>query len=99
MVVTLGRGNESNIRIVADQFITSQDSLISASSNLGLDGEVNIESPTVDMNVFMVVLPGGFVEVQLKQCTNEEIENPSTFTVDLVRDRRRLPFGKFLKLK
>jgi filamentous hemagglutinin family protein len=92
-------GHGGNIRIVAEQFIKSPESFISASSRLGLDGKVNIESPTVDMNAFMVVLPGGFVEAQLRQCTTEEIENPNTFKVNLIRDRKRLPFGKFLKLK
>ncbi|MDM8558448.1 hypothetical protein, partial [Candidatus Parabeggiatoa sp. HSG14] len=91
-------GHGGNIRIVAEQFIKSPESLISASSRLGLDGEVNIDSPTVDMNAFLVVLPGGFVEAQLRQCTSEEIENPSTFKVDLTRDRAP-PFEKFLKLK
>jgi len=50
------------------------------------------------MNAFLVVLPGGFVEAQLIQCTNEEIENPSSFKVDLTRDRAP-PFEDFLKLE
>jgi hypothetical protein len=91
-------GQGGNIR-AAEQFIKSPDNLISASSKLGLDGKVNIESPTVDMNAFIVILPSGFVEAQLRKCTHEEIENPSTFKVDLIRDRKGLPFGKFLKLK
>ncbi|MDM8559400.1 filamentous hemagglutinin N-terminal domain-containing protein [Candidatus Parabeggiatoa sp. HSG14] len=93
-------GHGGNIQIKAEQFVSSINSSIDASSKLGIDGEVNIDSPTVDMNAFMVILPGGFVEAQLIQCTNEEIENPSTFKVDLTRDmRKELPFGKFLKLE
>ncbi|MDM8559993.1 filamentous hemagglutinin N-terminal domain-containing protein [Candidatus Parabeggiatoa sp. HSG14] len=92
------KGQGGNIRIVAEQFIKSPESLISASSKLGIDGEVNVDSPTVDMNAFLVVLPGGFVEAQLKQCTTEEIENPSRFKVDLTRDSAP-PFEKFLKLE
>ncbi|MDM8559395.1 filamentous hemagglutinin N-terminal domain-containing protein [Candidatus Parabeggiatoa sp. HSG14] len=92
-------GHGGNIRIAAEQFLKSPESLISASSRLGLDGSVHINSPTVDMNAFLVVLPGGFVEAQLRKCTWEEIDNPSTFKVDLSRDRKGLPFGKFLKLK
>ncbi|HIE02106.1 MAG TPA: hypothetical protein EYP59_17785 [Thiotrichaceae bacterium] len=72
-------GQGGNICIVAKQFIKSPESLISASSKLGLDGEININSPTVDMKAFLVVLPGGFVEAQLRKCTTKEIENPSTF--------------------
>jgi filamentous hemagglutinin family protein len=91
-------GHGGDIYIKSEQFIASQNGLISASSRLGLDCKVNIESPTVDMNAFLVVLPGGYVEAQLKQCTAEEIENPSIFKVDLTRDRA-LPFEKFLKLE
>jgi filamentous hemagglutinin family protein len=38
-------GNGGNIRIIADLFIKSSDSLIDASSELGVDGEINIHSP------------------------------------------------------
>ncbi|MDM8560253.1 filamentous hemagglutinin N-terminal domain-containing protein [Candidatus Parabeggiatoa sp. HSG14] len=90
-------GHGGNIRIVAEQFITSPDSLISASSKLGIDGDVQINSPDVDVEGFLVVLQGGYVEeAQLKQCTREEIDNPSTFKVDLTR-KKVLPFEKFLK--
>ena len=51
-------GHGGNIRIVADQFIASPDSLVSASSRFGLDGDVLIESPAVDMDSFLVALPG-----------------------------------------
>ncbi|HAI70428.1 MAG TPA: hypothetical protein DCM38_13455 [Gammaproteobacteria bacterium] len=39
-----GTGDGGNIRIVAKQFIKSPESLISYSSKLGLDGEININS-------------------------------------------------------
>jgi len=85
-------GHGGNIRIVADQFIASPDSLVSASSRLGLDGEVQIESPAVDMDSFLVVLPGGDDEVQLqlpKGCTAEDILNPrTTFHVRTVPEGR-----------
>ncbi len=38
-------GNGGNIRIIADLFIKSSDSIIDASSELGVDGEINIHSP------------------------------------------------------
>ncbi|MEK8019206.1 MAG: hypothetical protein VSS75_020235, partial [Candidatus Parabeggiatoa sp.] len=91
-------GNGGNIRIVAEQFIKSYESLVCASSRLGLDGNVQIDSPDIDMDAFMVILPGGYVEAQLKHCTTEEIENPSTFKIDLTR-QRTVPFGKVMKLK
>jgi len=90
-----GRGG--NIHLGGKQLIKSPCSQISASSKLGIDGNVQIDSPTVDMDAFMVILPGGYVEAQLKQCTREEIENPSTFKIDLTR-KGTVPFGKGLKL-
>ncbi|MDM8558600.1 filamentous hemagglutinin N-terminal domain-containing protein [Candidatus Parabeggiatoa sp. HSG14] len=99
-VAQADEGHGGNIHLKSEKFITSPDSLISASSRLGIDGEVKIDSPTIDMNAFLVVLPAGFVEAQLRKCTIEEIENPSTFKVNLTHDRRKeLPFGKFLKFK
>ncbi|MDM8557839.1 filamentous hemagglutinin N-terminal domain-containing protein [Candidatus Parabeggiatoa sp. HSG14] len=89
-------GHGGNIRIVAEQFIKSPESLISASSKLGLDGSVHIDSPTVDMNALMVILQEKFAKAQLKQCTNEEIENPSTFKVNLIREKS-LPFGNIIE--
>ena len=86
-----GRGG--NIHIAAEQFIKSQESLINASSKLGLDGDVQIDSPTVDLNAMLVLLPGAYVqEAQLKNCTSEEIDNPSTFKIELAPDRV-VPFG------
>jgi hypothetical protein len=61
--------------------------LISASSRVGLDGELKIDSPTVDLDAMLVVLPGAYVEqAQLKTCTTDDIENPSTFKINLSRD-------------
>jgi filamentous hemagglutinin family protein len=87
-------GQGGNIHIAAKQFINSPDSLVSASSRLGLDGELKINSPTVDLDAMLVVLPGGYVEqAQLKTCTTDDIENPSTFKIKLSRDRV-IPFSK-----
>jgi len=74
-----GRGG--NIRIVADQFIKSPESLINASSKLGIDGEVEIDSPEVNMEGFIVVLPGGFIEeAELpKPCQFQDVNELSTF--------------------
>jgi filamentous hemagglutinin family protein len=85
-------GHGGDIHIVAEQFIVSPDSLVSASSRLGLDGELKINSPTVDLDAMLVVLPGGYVEqAQLKTCTTDDIENPSTFKMKLSRERK-VPF-------
>ena len=82
IIAQADEGHGGNIRIVAEQFIASPDSLVNASSRLGLDGHVDIHSPAVDLDAMLVVLPDGFVEVQLKKCNiEEELDNPNTFTV------------------
>ncbi|MDM8562743.1 hypothetical protein QUF54_05255, partial [Candidatus Marithioploca araucensis] len=43
-----------NIYIKSEHFVTSPDSLVSASSRLGKDGEVKIDSPDMDMEGFLV---------------------------------------------
>jgi hypothetical protein len=49
-------GHGGNITITAGQFIKSSDSIVSASSELGISGTVEILGPRVDVNGAMVVL-------------------------------------------
>ena len=84
------KGRGGNIGIRSEQFIASSDSLVSASSRLGLDGEVNIDAPDMNLDEFLVVLPGGFVEASLKRCDIQDIENPSTFKIHT--RQRPVPF-------
>jgi filamentous hemagglutinin family protein len=42
-------GQGGNIHLIAQHFIPSVESLVSASSNLGIDGQVTISSPTEDV--------------------------------------------------
>jgi len=74
-------GHGGNINLKADQFIKSTDSLISASSKLGIDGSVEVNSPEINMDEFLVVLPGGFIEnVELpKPCQFQDVNELSTF--------------------
>jgi len=76
-------GSGGNIRITSDQFIKSSDSLVSASSRLGLDGSVHIDSPDMNLDEFLVVLPGGFIEnAQLpSSCNIADVSELSTFEV------------------
>ncbi len=50
-------GHGGNIRINANNFIASNDSLVSASSQLGISGTVDLVGPRVDLNGSLVVLP------------------------------------------
>ncbi|RKZ69743.1 MAG: hypothetical protein DRQ99_00100 [Candidatus Parabeggiatoa sp. nov. 3] len=86
-------GKGGNIQITSHRFIASPCSLVSASSALGIDGEVKINSPVINMDEFLVVLPGGFVEPSMKGCDIQDIENQSTFKIHLA-PARPVPFFK-----
>ncbi len=59
-----GNGGNIDIDTLSIYQFSSEDltDVISASSELGIDGEIEIDSPDVDMEGFLVVLPGGFIE-------------------------------------
>ncbi|MFH0342936.1 MAG: filamentous hemagglutinin N-terminal domain-containing protein [Chromatiales bacterium] len=56
------RGRGGNIHIVADHFFASPDSEVRASSALGIDGVVEIDSPDTDLNAGLVELPADFFD-------------------------------------
>jgi len=64
-------GHGGNITITADQFIPSSDSIISATSELGISGTIVINGPRVDVNGALVVLSSqlrGRTEVLREAC-------------------------------
>ena len=84
-----GRGG--NIRIAADQFITTPDSIVSASSELGIDGDIFIESPVTDISSFLAVLPDQFLDAGqwiVKSCAERAVEAASRF---IVKEREGVP--------
>ena len=56
-------GPGGNIRIVADQFLASPDSAITASSELGIDGEVVINAPATDVISGVEAVPAPFLDI------------------------------------
>ena len=80
-------GHGGNIRIVADHFIKSFDSLISASSRLGIDGDVEIDSPNENVFEGLLTLPATPIEtgtLSKKSCSVhswEEYINRSRFNI------------------
>ncbi|MCK5877973.1 MAG: filamentous hemagglutinin N-terminal domain-containing protein, partial [Candidatus Marithrix sp.] len=56
-------GNGGNINLKSNHLISSPNSLISASSRLGLDGQVRIDSPDMDIARFLVILSDDYVDV------------------------------------
>jgi filamentous hemagglutinin family protein len=85
IIARANEGQGGNIRIVADQFIASPDSLVSASSRLGLDGNVEIDSPDENVAEGMLTLSSDTVDTSTmtnKSCeamSYEEYENRSSF--------------------
>ncbi|MCP4667817.1 MAG: hypothetical protein GY849_15810, partial [Deltaproteobacteria bacterium] len=55
-------GDGGNISVIADYFIESADSIVSASSQFGLEGSIDIDSPQVDVTRGLSVLPGAFLD-------------------------------------
>ncbi|RKZ56061.1 MAG: hypothetical protein DRR08_22645 [Candidatus Parabeggiatoa sp. nov. 2] len=80
-----GRGG--NIHVSSEQLVQSPCSRISASSRLGIDGDVTIESPSVNLDDFLVVLPGRVIEkAQFVNCDVNDISELSTFDVKMAGD-------------
>lgn len=58
-------GNGGNITIRTDYLISSFDSLIEASSALGIAGSIAISSPNVDVGTGLMVLPSNYLDASL----------------------------------
>jgi len=59
-------GNGGNISIVADNFLADEASVVRASSALGIDGDVLIDTLDGDVTSGLTKLPGGFLEAAAK---------------------------------
>ncbi len=53
-------GKGGNIHIVANPMVQSYDSMVDASSKLGIDGTVRIEAPDEDITGSLILLPSDF---------------------------------------
>ena len=58
------QGQGGNIRIIAGTFLADQSSLVSASSQFGLSGTVNIQSPVSSLSGTLATLPQRPLQVQ-----------------------------------
>lgn len=78
-------GPGGNIRIVAENFFATPDSLISASSALGIDGTVRIESPDRNSVGQIKTLPARFLNAAAllrQRCGVAARTGPSSLVVD-----------------
>ena len=65
LVANAIQGNGGNISIVAEGFLPSRESVISASSEFGLEGSIAIETPETDVGSGLVLLPESLVEAEI----------------------------------
>jgi filamentous hemagglutinin family protein len=76
-----GRGGD--IRITSQQYLRSTESVVSASSRLGVDGKIVISSPNETINAGFIVLPVNFLDASAllkKSCqASSKVENRSHF--------------------
>jgi filamentous hemagglutinin family protein len=83
IVADAREGAGGSIRVVADNFVATPDSLVDASSDLGIDGSVEIAAPDVDLAGGLVILKGALLDVasQLRErCASRRDIGASSFT-------------------
>jgi filamentous hemagglutinin family protein len=77
-------GHGGDISIIVDHLISSQKSIIDASSRKGVDGKVLISSPSIDISGQLLVLSTNMVnadEQMQPPCSSRIAENLSSFVV------------------
>jgi filamentous hemagglutinin family protein len=77
-------GDGGNIHIVSEVFIQSQDSIVEASSEKGIDGIIEIESPDTDPSSGLVSLSSNFLDASQwmkSSCDKRSSENISRLIV------------------
>ena len=84
-------GTGGNIRITADRFISSPDSVVDASSQLGIDGTVQIDSPDVDVSSGLAMLPANFLDATRWMRTPCEARTGEDVSRLVIRNRDGLP--------
>lgn len=85
-------GDGGNIDLASDFFISSPDSSVSASSQLGIDGDIQIVAPDIDVSGGLIVLGGDFLDVSsllVSPCSARVARTGSVFTIE----PRRLPIS------
>jgi filamentous hemagglutinin family protein len=84
IIAKADQGRGGNIHIVAEQFIQSADSVVDASSNKGIDGEVTIDSPEINAESGLIFLSSDFLDASQwmkNSCGHRFTENTSRLIV------------------
>ena len=77
-------GDGGNITIVTDHFIASSDSVLDASSELGVDGTINILSPDEEITSNLIELPAAYLDASgllRERCSSRHQTTGSSFVV------------------
>lgn len=64
IIAKADQGRGGNIHIVAEQFVQSAESIVNASSNKGIDGEVTIDSPEMNASSGLATMPTDMLNAQ-----------------------------------
>ena len=94
IVAQANAGTGGNISLVANNFVTDSESLISASSQRGIDGTVSIESPNQAVNPISVDLNTGFQNLPdfiSNNCTSPALRDRSYLIVENMHPVRQNP--------
>ena len=94
IVAQANAGTGGNIDLVANNFLADTETLISASSQRGIDGTVEIESPNQEVNPISAELNTGFQvlpEFISSNCTLKGSQDRSYLIVDNMNPVRRDP--------
>ncbi|EDN70841.1 filamentous haemagglutinin-like protein [Beggiatoa sp. PS] len=98
IIAQADEGDGGKIRIIANQFIQTPDSIVSASSRLGLDGNVEIDSPDENVNEGVFDLSSSLLDASRmldKPCeamSYEEYQNRTRFVVLPIAGSPHSPF-------
>ena len=88
-------GKGGDIRIISDQFIISNDSLVSASSQKNIDGQIVITAPDETVTEGLLVLSTDFQDISdllsKTLCSHQATENTSQLVVKPYTGRRASP--------
>ncbi len=96
IVAQANAGTGGNIDLVADNFLADTETLISASSQRGIDGTVEIESPNQSVNPVSADLDTGFQALPdfiSNNCKSSSLQDRSYLIVDNMNPVRRDPAG------
>jgi len=86
-------GSGGNINISSEAFLRSPDSKLSASSALGVQGSVLIDSPFMDVAASLLTAPDSFLDVEelkLKRCAARDPKHRSSL---MISERGGLPMA------